>query len=192
MFADVRYAGEGAPIHAITARISETRKTIWLDAFKVGMFPPLYKISLAAWSTPTRHRRSSLATGQHDRSASCGSSIVFSATGFVSRGCALIQTIASRSEVNLPKKCTAPLGHSICTRQISPSCTGNNRAAMTQVRSVRRKGSGALRLRLGCCLCAYSLRSQTMQHSVNPARHNLDFKIEPMCVRVPMRKLGID
>ncbi|MFY9896784.1 MAG: hypothetical protein WAK67_03215, partial [Xanthobacteraceae bacterium] len=74
---------------------------------------------------------------------------------------------------------------------ISPSCTGNNRAAMTQVRSVRRKGSGALRLRLGRCLCAYSLRSQTMQHSVNPALHNLDFKIEPMRVQIPMRKLCI-
>jgi hypothetical protein len=52
MFADVRYAGEGAPIHAITARISETRKTIWLGAFKVGMFPPLYKISLARPEIP--------------------------------------------------------------------------------------------------------------------------------------------
>jgi hypothetical protein len=30
-----------APIHAITARISETRNTIWLGAFKVGMFPSL-------------------------------------------------------------------------------------------------------------------------------------------------------
>ena len=62
---------------------------------------------------------------------------------------------------------------------------------MTQVRSVRRKGSGALRLRLGRCSCAYSLRSQTMQHSVNPARHNLDFKIEPMRVQIAMRKLCV-
>jgi hypothetical protein len=60
---------------------------------------------------------------------------------------------------------------------------------MTQVRSVRRKGSGALRLRLGRCLCAYSLRSQTMQHSVNPARHNLDFKIEPMRVQITLYRI---
>ena len=43
----------------------------------------------------------SLTTDQHERSACCGSSIVSS--GFVSRGWALIQSIASCSEVNFPK-----------------------------------------------------------------------------------------
>jgi hypothetical protein len=66
------------------------------------------------------------AAGQHDRSACYASSIVSS--GFVSRGWALIQSVASRSEVNFPKWCTDRLGHTIFTRQILPSCTGDNRA----------------------------------------------------------------
>jgi hypothetical protein len=115
-----------APIHAITARISEMRKTIWLGAFKVGMFPPLYKISLAARNTPTRHRWSSLATDQHGRSACCGSSIVFSAVGFVSQAWALIHSIVSFLEVNFPKKRTWPLGHAIRTRQMPSFCAGDN------------------------------------------------------------------
>jgi hypothetical protein len=49
-------------------------------------------------------------------------------SGFVSRGWALIQSIASCSEVNLPKWCTDRLAHTIFTRQILPSCTGDNRA----------------------------------------------------------------
>ena len=32
------------PIHAIMARISETRKTIWFGAFKVGMFHLFIKL----------------------------------------------------------------------------------------------------------------------------------------------------
>jgi hypothetical protein len=43
------------------------------------------------------------ATDQHDRSASCGSSIVFFAKGFVRLEWALTQSITSRSEVNFPK-----------------------------------------------------------------------------------------
>jgi hypothetical protein len=43
------------------------------------------------------------ATDQHDRSACCGSSIVFFAKGFVRLEWALTQSITSRSEVNFPK-----------------------------------------------------------------------------------------
>ena len=48
-----------------------------------------------------------------------------SSAGIVSRGWAAIQSSASSLEVNFPKWCTAPFGHAICTRQISPSRTGN-------------------------------------------------------------------
>ena len=41
--------------------------------------------------------------GQHNRSARCGASIVFFAKGFVRLEWALIQSIASRLEVNFPK-----------------------------------------------------------------------------------------
>ena len=67
------------------------------------------------------------ATDQHDQSACCAQSIVSS--GFVNRGWALIQSIASCSEVNFPKWCTARLGHTIFTRQIMPSCTGDKQSA---------------------------------------------------------------
>ena len=58
---------------------------------------------------------------QHDRS---GSGVV---TGAVSWGWASIHRIASFSEVNFPKKCTAPLGHAIRTRQMPFFCAGDSR-----------------------------------------------------------------
>src|SRR6516165_7884611 len=50
---------------------------------------------------------------------------VFSLAGVVSWEWAVIQSTASSSQVNFPKWCTAPFGHTIFTRQISPSRTGN-------------------------------------------------------------------
>ena len=48
--------------------------------------------------------------------------------GIVSREWAAIQSTASFSKANFPKWCTAPFGHIIRTRQISPSHTGNKTA----------------------------------------------------------------
>ena len=50
-----------------------------------------------------------------------GSIIVYSLAFVVSWEWAAIQSTASSLEVNFPKWCTAPFGHTICTRQILPS-----------------------------------------------------------------------
>jgi hypothetical protein len=54
-----------------------------------------------------------------------GGKCAASGTGPVKLEWAAIHLIASCSEVNFPKWCTAPFGHAIRTRQISPSCTGD-------------------------------------------------------------------
>ena len=48
-----------------------------------------------------------------------------SSGGIVSREWAVIQSTASSLEVNSPKWCTVPFGHTICTRQMLPLRTGN-------------------------------------------------------------------
>jgi len=50
---------------------------------------------------------------------------MFSSAGIVSREWAAIQSTASSSETNFPKWWTEPFRHTICTRQILPSRTGN-------------------------------------------------------------------
>jgi hypothetical protein len=74
-----------------------------------------------------------------DHLTKVGSAVSIVSSGFVSRGWALIQSIASCSEVNFPKWCTDRLAHTIFTRQILPSCTGDNRALIdaSMIRPVR-------------------------------------------------------
>jgi hypothetical protein len=76
------------------------------------------------------HQAPCKAFGSLSRSAACPHSLgavggLVSSAGIVSREWAAIQSTAPSSEVNFPKWCTAPFGHTIRTRQISPSRTGN-------------------------------------------------------------------
>ena len=50
---------------------------------------------------------------------------MISSGGIVSREWAVIQSAASSLEINSPKWCTVPFGHTICTRQMLPLRTGN-------------------------------------------------------------------
>src|SRR6516164_11859124 len=59
----------------------------------------------------------------HSLGASGGPLI--SSGGIVSREWAVIQSAASSLEINSPKWCTVPFGHTICTRQMLPLRAGN-------------------------------------------------------------------
>jgi len=71
------------------------------------------------------------------RSPACAHSVgavggLASSAGIVSREWSAIQSTASSLETNFPKWCTAPFGHTICTRQMLPSRTGNKTVAINQ------------------------------------------------------------
>src|SRR5215469_8233158 len=94
-----------------------------IDYFAMGALVLIALLAIARLFPPHDRAQQAGVACLHSLGASGGPLI--SSTGFVSREWAAIQSTASSLKTNFPKWFTAPFGHTICTRQMSPSRTGN-------------------------------------------------------------------